>query len=110
MFAAEIHFVKVNYIRVQGKRDPRSRNLCACRARIASFYASQIVNRIIRGLGRECYTKWKLYAVYEGRTPGILFRLHSDKTAGRAFTAPDKYSGQIKSTILSQRRAGHTLN
>lgn len=49
MFIADMHFVKINYIRVQGKRESRGRDLCACRARITGFYAGQIMNRIIRG-------------------------------------------------------------
>lgn len=88
MFVEEIHFVKVNYIRVHTRKtraaEPKSLRLSCAHCQLLRRPDCEPYNT---GLGRECYTKWKLYAVYEGRTPGILFRLHSDKTAGRFYCA-----------------------
>jgi len=76
MFVAEIHSVKVNYIKVHTRktREPKSLRLSCAHCQLLRRPDCEPYNT---RLGRECYTKWKLYAVYEERMPGVLFRLHS---------------------------------
>lgn len=112
IFTADMHFVKVNYIRVHTRkaRPANSKSLCL------SYAHCQLLRRpdcepYNTGLGRECYTRNGNCTLF---TKNVRLEYYSAcipiKQPGDAFTALDKYPVQIKSTILFYKDTPGPLN